>query len=115
MRVEFVHQMPSIKDAFQTVLKLNEEAPQLVCGSGIILLVRQDGSLDWYSYVDLNDPSGEDKSRILGVMDKAGTRTDRRVDDLSVKSAFWRMFLRRRCKNSGGSRTASQRLGLLTT
>jgi hypothetical protein len=82
MRVEFVHQMPSVRDAYQAVLKLEDEAPPLVCGLGIILLIRQDGSPDWYFYVDLNDPSGEDKSRILSVMDKTGTRTDRRIDDL---------------------------------
>jgi hypothetical protein len=92
MRVEFVHQMPSVRDAYQAVLKLEDEAPQLVRGSGIILLIRQDGSPDWYFYVDLNDPSGEDKSRILSVMDKAGTRTDRRIDDLLLNPNFGGCF-----------------------
>jgi uncharacterized protein YukJ len=82
MRVEFVHQMPSGREAYQAVLKLDDEDTRLIIGSGIILLIRQDGSTDWYFYVDLNDPNAEEKSRILGIMDKAGTRTDQRINDL---------------------------------
>jgi hypothetical protein len=84
MRVEFVHQMPSGREAYQAVLKLDDEDSRLIRGSGIILLIRQDGSPDWYFYVDLQDPNADDKGRILGVMDKAGTRTDQRIDDLLV-------------------------------
>jgi hypothetical protein len=36
MKIEFVHQMPSVEDAYQAVLNVDDEAPQLVCGSGII-------------------------------------------------------------------------------
>jgi hypothetical protein len=82
MHVEFVHQMPSVKYAYQAVLDVDGEANELVCGSGIILLIRKDGSPDWYFYVDLNDPGSEDMARILHTMDKDGTRTDQRIDDL---------------------------------
>jgi hypothetical protein len=82
MRLEFVHQMPSVKDAYQVVLTLDDENPRLIFSSGIILLIRQDGSPDWYFYVTLEDPDVEDKRRILGVMDRAGIRTDQRIDDL---------------------------------
>jgi hypothetical protein len=82
MRVDFVHQMPSAKAAYRVVLELDDEDPRLIFGSGIILLIRQNGSPDWYFYVDLEDPSAEEKRRILGVMDRAGTRTDQRIDEL---------------------------------
>jgi hypothetical protein len=82
MHVEFVHQMPSVKDAYQAVLNVDRESNELVCGSGIILLIDKDGSPDWYFYVELNDPSSEDKGRILDLMDKDGTRTDQRIDDM---------------------------------
>jgi hypothetical protein len=82
MPVEFVSLMPSVKDAYHAVLNVENEANDLVCSSGIILLIRKDGSPDWYFYVELNEPSSEDKARILHVMDKKGTRTDQRIDDL---------------------------------
>jgi hypothetical protein len=88
----FVHQMPSLNGAHQAVLKLDDEDPILICGSGIILLVRDDRSFDWYFYVDLRDPTVDDTSRILAVMDKSGTRTDQRIVDLllnpHLKSCF---------------------------
>ena len=59
-----------------------DEDPRLIFGSGIILLIREDGLPDWYFYVNLEEPTTEDKGRILGVMDRAGTRTDQRIDDL---------------------------------
>ena len=70
MRVEFVHQMPSVKEAYQAVLDVDDEQPRLLRGSGIILLIGEDGSLDWYFYVDLRDPTAEDKRPILEVMDR---------------------------------------------
>jgi len=82
MRVEFVHQMPSVREAYQAVLNLDDENTQLITGAGIILLIRQDGSPDWYFYVDLKDANADEKGRILSIMDKAGTRTDQRIDDL---------------------------------
>jgi hypothetical protein len=106
MRVEFVHQMPSVKEAFQVVLKLEKETSRLVRGAGIILLVRQDGSPDWYLYVDLRDASAEDKSRILGMMDKSGTRTDRRIDDLLLNPHFAGCF-------SGDAKRIAEGLGQL--
>jgi hypothetical protein len=106
MRVEFVHQMPSVKDAYQVVLKLDNEGPQLIVDSGIILLIRQDGSPDWYFYVDLKDPSAEDKGRILGVMDRAGTRTDQRIDDLLLNPHLGACF-------SGDAKRVADGLGEL--
>jgi hypothetical protein len=84
MYVEFVHQMPDVSEAYQAVLKLDQELSELVVGLGIILLVRDDGSPDWYFFVNLNNPDSEDKIRILGLLDKVGVRTDRRLDDLLV-------------------------------
>jgi len=92
MRVEFVHQMPNVKDAYQAVLGVDHEADNLIRGSGIILLIGRDGVPDWYFYVDLFDPSAEDKNRILGVMDKAGTRTDQSIDDLLLNPNFGDCF-----------------------
>jgi hypothetical protein len=74
MHVEFVHQMASIKDAYQAVLDVDGEGGELVCGSGIMLLICKGGSSDWYFYVDLNDPSSDDKARILGIMTSCETR-----------------------------------------
>jgi hypothetical protein len=47
MPVEFVSLMPSVKDAYHAVLNVENEANDLVCSSGIILLIRKDGSPDW--------------------------------------------------------------------
>lgn len=92
MYVEFVHQMPDVTEAYQAVLKLDQERLELVVSLGITLLVRDDGSPDWYLFVNLNDPNLEDKIRILGAMDKAGVRTDRRIADLLVSPHFGDCF-----------------------
>ena len=92
MNVEFVHQMPSVKDAYQAVLDVEDEANDLVSGSGIVLLVSEDGLADWYFYVDLTDPSSEDKARILHVMDRKGTRTDQRINDVLRNPQFGGCF-----------------------
>ncbi|WP_158789470.1 hypothetical protein [Granulicella sp. L46] len=106
MRVEFVHQMPSVKAAYRVALELDDEAPRLIFGSGIILLIRQDGTPDWYFYVDLEDPRAEDKGRILGVMDRAGTRTDQRLDDLLLNPHLGACF-------SGDAKRVADGLGEL--
>jgi hypothetical protein len=92
VRIEFVQLMPSMKDAYQAVLDIDEENPILVAGSGIILLIRNDGCTDWYFYVDLRDPNAEDKGRILHMMDKSGTRTDQRINDLLLNPHFGGCF-----------------------
>jgi integrase/recombinase XerD len=106
MRVEFVHQMHGVKEAYQVVLTLDDENSRVIFGSGIILLILEDGSPDWYFYVDLRDPSSEDKCRILEVMDKAGTRTDQRIDDLLLNPHFGDCF-------SGDARRVADGLGRL--
>jgi hypothetical protein len=92
MYVEFVHQMPDVSEAYQAVLRVDREPFELVESLGIILLVRDDGSPDWYFFVNLNDPNSEDKIRILDAMDKAGVRTDRRIADLLVSRHFGDCF-----------------------
>jgi hypothetical protein len=108
MRVEFVHQMPSVKEAYQAALKLDDEDNWLISGSGIILLIRQDGSPDWYFYVDLKDPNADEKSRILGILDKAGTRTDQAIDDLLLNPDLGGCF-------SGDAKRIADGLGELLT
>jgi len=107
MHVEFVHQMPSVTAAYEAVLNLDGETSDLVRGSGIILLIREEGSADWYIYVDLNDPSSEDKARILYVMDTEGTRTDQLIDDLLLNPDFGYCF-------SGNATQVAAGLSLLT-
>ena len=106
MHVEFVHQMPSVKDAYQAVLNVDSEPSELVCGSGIILLIGKDGSPDWYFYVNLNDPNSEDKGRILHLMDKNGTRTDQGIDDMLRNPHLGRCF-------SGNAEEVADGLGQL--
>jgi hypothetical protein len=88
MRVEFVYQMASVEEAYEAVLGLEQEPPCLVCGAGIVLLISPTGSPDWYFYVDLNNPSVEEKSRILRVVDRTGVKTDQRIDDLLLNPNF---------------------------
>jgi hypothetical protein len=88
MNVEFVHQMPNVNQAYQSVLRLETETNELLCGSGIILLIDKAGSADWYVYVDLHDASSEDTVRILQILDKDGVRTDQRINDLLRNPQF---------------------------
>ena len=92
MRVEFVHQMPNVKDAYRAVIGVDPETNELIHGSGIILLIGRDGCTDWYFYVDLIDPTVEERRRILAIMDKAGTRTDQRIEDLLLNPNFSECF-----------------------
>lgn len=92
MNVEFVHRMPSLNEAFQAVLRVDQNCYELVCGSGLVLLIGNDGSANWYFYVDLRNPSSEEKARILRIMDEQGVRTDQRVNDLLRNPQFGDCF-----------------------
>jgi hypothetical protein len=93
MQVEFIHQMPGVGEAYEAAIKLDAEPAALVAATGIILLVYEDGSPDWYVFVAMNDPSSEDRNRVLAVMDKKGTRTDKQIDDLLLNPHLGGCFL----------------------
>jgi hypothetical protein len=55
---------------------------ELVVGLGLFMLVRGDGSADWYLFANLENPTSSDTSRILGVLNRHGVRTDLRSEGM---------------------------------